>query len=65
MSVTWSAHQYQIDEAVTPKRNPGQGISLSTAFLSKVNESALGYPHVVFGMELFGMAFMYFSLKPG
>ena len=61
---TWSAHQYQIDEAVAPKINPGQGMSPSTGSRSNVNASALGYPQVVFGIELFGIAVMYCSRKP-
>ena len=61
---TWSAHQYHIEAVVVPKMKPGQGISPSTGSRSKTNESSRGIPHVVFGMDEFGIANMYFSCRP-
>lgn len=60
-SYTWSAHQYQIDATDWPNKKPGHGISDDDGSRSITQESGLGRPQVLFGLDsvVFGMACMY------
>lgn len=51
-TIIWSAHQYQMDAGVWPRRNPGHGMSEPTGDLSICQESYRGTPHVVLSLGL-------------
>ena len=61
---TWSAHQYQIDAGVWPKRNPAHGISELIGSRSICHESLRGIPQVELVYRVsFGIAAMYFTFS--
>ena len=61
---TWSAHQYQIELGVWPNRNPGHGISGSSASFNITSHFSLGSWQVVLGTVTLGVASGYFFHKP-
>jgi hypothetical protein len=54
--LTWSAHQYQMEDGVCPRRKPGHGMSECMGSLNMIHESWRGTPQVVFGYVSFGTA---------